>query len=517
MPRDRTSDSNVEVSTSTPRSGGSGGPNGAHLPHAFPQKLHNLIDVEDDDVICWSHHGFSFIIKDTERFVKEILSKYFRHQKLTSFQRQLNLYGFRRLTKGPDAGAYLHPRFHRDHPEFLSSIKRTNKQRLSTGSSGSGGGGIGSPRSPGGTPLRRYDQHDRYDSHNHHSDHGYFDGRHSGASSPHSYHRTSSSGLPHLQLPGMPGMPGIPGMLGIPGMQGMASPRDVGNKNDYGDNSHRHQVPLSPRSADPAVIGAQTAAFMAANGVPPPFNIATATPEQMQRQMMSNMVAMQHMYTMQMQMAAALANHHSSRSGSGSEASLSDDSDAGSGKNFSHSHANDTKAAAGILAAAKTVVPHDHSTHNKNCGHPDCEHSDAEEEEDDGDEDMGDIQETKQATIAESKTRDPGSNVQSEVKSELSLTATPHRQLSVDVNAEPASQPHHQRRPSHKQEDFENIVATGGTGVSEAAENAASTGMQISPTAVAAFASADNPMMAFATMAAGHGSAIRKPESAAAR
>lgn len=43
---------------------------------------------------------------------------------MTSFQRQLNLYGFKRLNKGDDQGAYFHPKFRKNHKELLSDIKR---------------------------------------------------------------------------------------------------------------------------------------------------------------------------------------------------------------------------------------------------------------------------------------------------------------------------------------------------------------------------------------------------------
>lgn len=91
---------------------------------SFPQKLFALLEYESDGMIQWAPNGLCFRLTDQDRFASEVVPKYFKQTKLTSFQRQLNLYGFRRLAKGEDQGCYFHPRFQRGRRDLLNEIKR---------------------------------------------------------------------------------------------------------------------------------------------------------------------------------------------------------------------------------------------------------------------------------------------------------------------------------------------------------------------------------------------------------
>lgn len=96
---------------------------------AFPIKLHAVLDQVEADglghVISWQPHGRCFVVHKPKEFVDHVMPKYFRQTKLTSFQRQLNLYGFSRLTRGNDAGGYYHELFLRGKEYLCKKMTRT--------------------------------------------------------------------------------------------------------------------------------------------------------------------------------------------------------------------------------------------------------------------------------------------------------------------------------------------------------------------------------------------------------
>jgi hypothetical protein len=93
----------------------------------FPTKLQEMLErVEEDGnshIISWQPHGRCFVVHKLELF-KTILPHYFKLSKIASFQRQLNLYGFQRITRGPDKGGYYHELFLRNRPFLSHRIQR---------------------------------------------------------------------------------------------------------------------------------------------------------------------------------------------------------------------------------------------------------------------------------------------------------------------------------------------------------------------------------------------------------
>ncbi|KAL3905899.1 MAG: hypothetical protein SGILL_009493, partial [Bacillariaceae sp.] len=87
------------------------------------------------DIVSWLPGGTSFIVHNVPEFVNHILPKYFKQTKYKSFQRQLNLWCFERLTQGPDKGAYFHPQFSQENPEKLCKMTRQRSKKTGPGGS----------------------------------------------------------------------------------------------------------------------------------------------------------------------------------------------------------------------------------------------------------------------------------------------------------------------------------------------------------------------------------------------
>jgi len=95
---------------------------------SFPPKLHQMLSQTEDDgltsTVRWQPHGRCFIVCDQTQFTEQIMPTYFRQTKFSSFQRQLNLYGFNRITSGTDKGAYYHELFLRGKDALAYRIQR---------------------------------------------------------------------------------------------------------------------------------------------------------------------------------------------------------------------------------------------------------------------------------------------------------------------------------------------------------------------------------------------------------
>jgi hypothetical protein len=94
----------------------------------FPLKLHFLLEQAEkegfDHIVSWVNDGASFKVHDSKAFLEKVMPNYFSQSKYESFRRQLNLYGFRRISKGSDMGVYYHQFFMRSEPSLCHSISR---------------------------------------------------------------------------------------------------------------------------------------------------------------------------------------------------------------------------------------------------------------------------------------------------------------------------------------------------------------------------------------------------------
>ncbi|KAH9619386.1 hypothetical protein KSS87_004233, partial [Heliosperma pusillum] len=94
-------------------------------PPPFLKKTYEMVEnPEIDDIISWGNNGVTFVVWDPHKLTTHLLPKYFKHTNFSSFVRQLNTYGFRKVHF--DNWEFVNAGFRKDKKYLLKSIKRRN-------------------------------------------------------------------------------------------------------------------------------------------------------------------------------------------------------------------------------------------------------------------------------------------------------------------------------------------------------------------------------------------------------
>jgi hypothetical protein len=104
----------------------------------FLKKTYHMIDSCDPTIATWSSDGRTFLVKDPEVFASDIIPQFFKHNNFSSFVRQLNFYGFRKIKNDTvrlhdeeeEAQKYWkfkHEFFLRGRPDLLKEIRKSSQ------------------------------------------------------------------------------------------------------------------------------------------------------------------------------------------------------------------------------------------------------------------------------------------------------------------------------------------------------------------------------------------------------
>ena len=101
--------------------------------NTFPKQLHQFLSNNFmhghgpphnvQHIVSWQPHGRAFLVRNSKKMESEVLLRYFKQTKIKSFLRQLNKWGFKRITKGIDEGCYYHELFLRGKPWLINNMR----------------------------------------------------------------------------------------------------------------------------------------------------------------------------------------------------------------------------------------------------------------------------------------------------------------------------------------------------------------------------------------------------------